>query len=92
MSNVASAIKDPMLRFNTGLLNQNVEERVRVMAENGQIPLAYLTAKSNGLEEMAATLEEVLQTTEGVDMEQLHQEVEKHSANCQPLTPLRPVF
>lgn len=75
MEHVASAVKDPMLRFNTALLNQNAEERVRVLAEGGQISLAYLTARTHGLAEMATTLEEVLSTTEGVDLEELKQQV-----------------
>lgn len=60
-----------MLRFNTALLNSNAEERVKVFAETGQISLAYLTATSHGLTEMATKLEEVLSTTEEVDLEDL---------------------
>ena len=49
-----------MLRFNTATLTANVSEKVRILAENGQIPLAYMTAKSHGLEEFAKTLESTL--------------------------------
>ena len=91
MTHVAAAVKDPLLRFSTALFNQNAEERVRVMAENGQIPLAYLTAVSHGLQEMAATLEEVLSTTDGVCLADLKEQALELSAQGKPLTPLQPL-
>merc|ERR1711988_1307776 len=38
-----------------------VEDRVKILAEMGQIPLAALTAKAHTLEEFQAKLEEQLQ-------------------------------
>ena len=55
---IAEKRSDQMRRFNNALMLGNVEERVKVLAETGQIPLAYLTAKSHGLDEMAGLLEE----------------------------------
>jgi len=53
------------LRFNTALLTGDVSERVKVLAETGQIPLAYLMAKTHGLKEFEQTLEESIRSMEG---------------------------
>lgn len=60
MGSVAQTIGDPTLRFNTALYTGDVQERVKVLAETGQIPLAYMMAKTHGLTEFAKTLEETL--------------------------------
>ena len=57
MQVVANSINDPMLRYNCASLTANAAEKVKILAENGQIPLAYMTAKAQGLEEFAKTLE-----------------------------------
>jgi len=49
MMGVALTVNDPVLRYNTANLIANPSEKVKVLAENGQIPLAYMTAKSYGL-------------------------------------------
>lgn len=54
---VAQNVGDPGLRFNGAMLTANTTEKVRILAENGQVPLAYITAKSHGLEDFAKTLE-----------------------------------
>eukprot|EP00929_Paragymnodinium_shiwhaense_P101409 TRINITY_DN644_c0_g2_i1.p1 TRINITY_DN644_c0_g2~~TRINITY_DN644_c0_g2_i1.p1 ORF type:complete len:1222 (+),score=326.60 TRINITY_DN644_c0_g2_i1:199-3864(+) len=58
---IAVMRKDVMARFNNALMLGNVEERVKVMAEMGQAPLAALTAKAHNLTEYVEKLEEQLQ-------------------------------
>merc|ERR1712107_559254 len=53
--------QDVMARFNNSLMLGNVEERVKIMAEMGQVPLALLTAKAHNLTEFIPKLEEQLQ-------------------------------
>ena len=77
MHGVAQSLNDPMLRYNTATLTANVSEKVRVLAENGQVPLAYMTAKSHGLEEFAKTLENTLIESEEFDHERIFREVSK---------------
>jgi coatomer protein complex subunit alpha (xenin) len=77
MHGVAQSLNDPMLRYNTATLTANVSEKVRVLAENGQIPLAYMTAKSHGLEEFAKTLESTLVESDEYDHERIFKEAEK---------------
>jgi len=57
------------LRFNTALLTGDVAERVKVLAETGQVPLAYLMARAHGLSEFEKTLEESIREMEGIDAE-----------------------
>jgi hypothetical protein len=44
---------------------------VKLLAETGQIPLAYLMAKSHGLTEFEKTLEESIRNMDGVDADQI---------------------
>lgn len=60
-----------MLRYNTSLLLGDIGERVKLLAETGQIPLAYLMAKSHGLTEFESTLEESIRNMEGVDVDKI---------------------
>jgi len=53
MQQVASAQDDPALSFNTSLLTGNVQERVKTLVKSGQLPLAYMAAKTHGLHELA---------------------------------------
>ena len=69
MQQVAQSLNDPTLRFNTALFTGDVQERVKVLAETGQIPLAYMMAKTHGLTEFAVTLEETIKTMDGVNVE-----------------------
>jgi len=57
------------LRFNTALLTGDIAERVKVLAETGQVPLAYLMARAHGLSEFEKTLEESIREMEGIDAE-----------------------
>lgn len=49
----------------------DVYERVKVLAETGQIPLAYLMAKTHGLSDFEKTLEESIRSMEGVDVDKI---------------------
>jgi coatomer protein complex subunit alpha (xenin) len=45
-----------MARFHNALFLGNIEERVAVLREAGQLRLAYVCARTHGLEELAATI------------------------------------
>ena len=85
-----------MLRYNTATLTANVSEKVRILAENGQIPLAYMTARAHGLDEFTKTLENTLIESEEYDHERIFKEAEKYAGNqsqrAKALLPLRPIF
>ncbi|GAA5898846.1 hypothetical protein JCM8208_005410 [Rhodotorula glutinis] len=53
MSKIAEMRGDPMSRFHNALYTGNVEARVAVLLEAGLHPLAYMTAKTNGLDDLA---------------------------------------
>ncbi|GAA6027118.1 hypothetical protein JCM8097_002404 [Rhodosporidiobolus ruineniae] len=65
MAKIAEMRGDPMSRFHNALYTGNVEARIAVLAEAGMVPLAYMTAKTNGLEDLAASLLEQAGLTEG---------------------------
>lgn len=85
-----------MLRYNQATLTANISEKVKVLAENGQIPLAYMTAKSHGLEEFAKTLENTLIEDEQYDHERIFKEAEQYvgakSNRSKALLPCRPIL
>ncbi|KAJ3074096.1 hypothetical protein HDU98_012124 [Podochytrium sp. JEL0797] len=56
MLKIAELRGDTMSRYNNSLYLGDVEEQVRVLKEVGQSPLAYLAAKTHGLEEEAAAI------------------------------------
>ena len=87
-------MNDPILRYNTATLTANVSEKVRILAENGQVPLAYMTAKSHGLDEFSKTLENTLIESEEYDHERIFKEAEKFIGQNKnkALLPLRPIF
>mmetsp|Transcript_36046 Transcript_36046/g.103666 ORF Transcript_36046/g.103666 Transcript_36046/m.103666 type:complete len:1217 (-) Transcript_36046:133-3783(-) len=64
MLKIAEMRNDVMSRFNNALMLGAVEERVKIMAEIGQVPLAALTAKAHNLTEFMEKLEEQLQGTD----------------------------
>ncbi len=92
MSQVAQSLNDPTLRFNTALYTGNVQERVKVLAETGQIPLAYMMAKTHGLTEFATSLEESLRTMDDINVEKVLGEADQYARRGKALLPLRPVF
>ncbi|KAJ3217193.1 hypothetical protein HDU67_008322 [Dinochytrium kinnereticum] len=56
MLKIAEVRGDTMSRYHNSLYLGDVEEQIRLLKELGQLPLAYLVAKTHGLEEEAATL------------------------------------
>jgi coatomer subunit alpha len=60
MSKIATMRKDNLSRFHNSLLLGDVETRVQVLEDSGQISLAYVTAKTHGLEDKAKQLESIL--------------------------------
>ncbi|KAF8348767.1 coatomer subunit alpha-2 [Amanita rubescens] len=64
MQKIAEARGDPMSRFHNALYTGDVEGRISVLRDVGLHPLAYLMAKTNGLEEVAAEILEAAGLTE----------------------------
>ncbi|KAJ3014266.1 UNVERIFIED_CONTAM: hypothetical protein HDU68_000356 [Siphonaria sp. JEL0065] len=56
MLKIAELRGDPMSRYHNALYLGDVEEQVRLLKEVGQSPLAYLAAKTHGLEDEAASI------------------------------------
>lgn len=71
MGAVAQSIGDSTLRFNNATLTTNIGERVRILAESGQIPLAYMTARAHNLDEYSKTLEKTLIESDEYDHERI---------------------
>jgi len=61
MMKIAEIRKDASAQFQTALYLGDVEERVKVLKNFGQTSLAYLTAKTHGLEEEAELIESELE-------------------------------
>ena len=74
MQGVAQNIGDTMLQYNTAMFSADPSERVKVLAQTNQIPLAYLTAKTHGLTEFEKTLEETLKSMDGIDAAKIIEE------------------
>ncbi|KAG0326510.1 hypothetical protein BG004_002959, partial [Podila humilis] len=60
MLKIAELRGDYMSRFHNSLFLGNVEERVRLLREVGQAPLAYMTARTHGMHDVA---EEILESS-----------------------------
>jgi len=58
---IAQQRKEVMARFNNALMLGDVKDRVQILAEMGQVPLAFLTAKAHNMTEFVERLEEQLQ-------------------------------
>eukprot|EP00898_Chlorokybus_atmophyticus_P004028 jgi/Chlat1/4626/Chrsp3S05583 len=52
--------KDIMGRFHNALYLGDVEERVRILEDSGHLPLAYITARTHGLDEAADRIQQDL--------------------------------
>lgn len=66
MSQLASQVGDPMLRYNSSLLTGNAEERCKTLIEAGQLTLAYMTARSHKLTDMVEYIEAEMESA-GID-------------------------
>lgn len=75
MLKIAELRGDPMSRFQNATYLGDVVERIRVLQSVGQIPLAYLTAKSHGLIEQANAILAAAGKTE-LDIELPEQDIE----------------
>ncbi|KIL00335.1 hypothetical protein PAXRUDRAFT_130065 [Paxillus rubicundulus Ve08.2h10] len=64
MQKIADARGDPMSRFHNALYAGDVQGRIAVLRDVGLYPLAYLTAKTHGLEEEASDILEAAGLTE----------------------------
>ncbi|KAM6503631.1 coatomer subunit alpha-2 [Amanita muscaria] len=64
MQKIADARGDPMSRFHNALYTGDVEGRIATLRDVGLHPLAYLTAKTNGYEELATEILEAAGLTE----------------------------
>ncbi|GAA5874214.1 hypothetical protein JCM3774_006766, partial [Rhodotorula dairenensis] len=53
MAKIADMRGDPMSKFHNALYTGDVEARVQVLLEAGMTPLAYMTARTNGLDDLA---------------------------------------
>nr|CCC89936.1 unnamed protein product [Trypanosoma congolense IL3000] len=58
LSHLVSTTADENFKLHYGLYLNDVEQRVKTLINAGQLPLAYLAAKSGGLEDLAASLQE----------------------------------
>ncbi|KAJ3129796.1 hypothetical protein HK100_008413 [Physocladia obscura] len=56
MAKIAELRGDAMSRYHNSIYLGDVEEQVRLLKEVGQLPLAYLAAKTHGLDEEAANI------------------------------------
>ncbi|EIW78385.1 coatomer subunit alpha-2 [Coniophora puteana RWD-64-598 SS2] len=64
MQKIAEARGDPMSRFHNALYAGDVHGRISVLRDVGLYPLAYLTAKTNGLDDVASEILEAAGLTE----------------------------
>ncbi|KAF7316415.1 Coatomer subunit alpha [Mycena indigotica] len=64
MQKIADARGDPMSRFHNALYAGDIEGRIAILREVGLNPLAYLTAKTSGLDDLALQILETVGMTE----------------------------
>lgn len=64
MQKISVSRDDPQSRLQNSLYLGDVEDRVRVLRESGQMALAYLTAKTHGLTEEAEAIREAAEIEE----------------------------
>ncbi|OAD77428.1 hypothetical protein PHYBLDRAFT_176941 [Phycomyces blakesleeanus NRRL 1555(-)] len=83
MMKIAELRNDSMSRFQNALYLGDIEERVRLLQDVGQLPLAYLTAKTHGLTEQANAILAAAGKTED--------EIELPSMSADLPTPIKPV-
>ncbi|GAN06302.1 coatomer protein complex, subunit alpha [Mucor ambiguus] len=56
MMKIAQLRADPMSQFQNAMYLGDINERIQVLQDVGQIPLAYMTARSHGLHELAQSI------------------------------------
>ncbi len=55
---IAQNRNDVMSRFHNALYLGDIQERIRILAEIGHLPLAYMTAVAHNIEDMALPLKQ----------------------------------
>lgn len=91
MQSVAGSVNDATLRYNTAVLACDVEERVRTLMENGQLPLAYMTARAHNLSDMVEYIESEIMDSDEYDLSTIMDETAKFTERAKALVPLRPL-
>lgn len=61
LNHLITTSKDDSLKLHYGLFARDTENRIHSLAKAGQLPLAYLTAKSSGQEDLCAALLEQME-------------------------------
>ncbi|ESL11137.1 coatomer alpha subunit [Trypanosoma rangeli SC58] len=56
LGHLVDTTDDDNFKLHYGLYLSDAQQRVQILAKAGQLPLAYLTAKSNGLDDVASAL------------------------------------
>jgi len=88
MLKIAEMRGDNMSRYTTSLYLGDVQEQIKMLKEVGQLPLAYLTAKTHGMEEEAnAIAQQAGKNPEELDVQFSHQ-----ATLLKPPTPLYKQF
>ena len=85
MVKIAEMRSDVMGQFHNSLYLGDVRERVKILRSVGQLPLAYLTAKTHGMEEEASEMATAM-TDQGIEVPAVKSEAE--SALMLPPTPI----
>ncbi|KEG08003.1 putative coatomer alpha subunit [Trypanosoma grayi] len=70
LGHLVDTTNDDNFKLHYGLYLQDVQQRVKILVNAGQLPLAYLTAKSNGLDELASELLERMEPEVAERMQQ----------------------
>ena len=65
MLKISNMRGDIMGRYHNALFLGDAEERVKVLEESGNFPLAYISAKLHGLEEAAERIKIAIETNGG---------------------------
>ena len=91
MLKISNMRQDIMGRYHNALLLGDAAERVKVLEESGNLPLAYISAKTHGLEEDAERIKIAIETQEGsVEglMEKVDSGARRSGCLLQPPTPI----
>lgn len=72
MNLAKTKLKDPMLSYQAALLLGSVENRVKLLAESGNLPLAYTLARKHGLSSLVLPLQEAIRKDSKIDQEILN--------------------
>ena len=93
MLKIASMRNDVMGRYHNALLLGNAQERVQILEETGNLPLAYISAKMHGLEDDAERIKIAIETNKGtveglMDKATAHTEPKSSKCLLQPPTPI----